>query len=374
MENHRTAILTSNIPANVQSTPRHPPGQTNHGIRVEFTIPPARDRFWILGQSPGRSTAASGTARTLCHVESRQVDAETRGLNGGIGIREWKARIALWVRSANERYFLICTDVIKALLPRSRSGSSPCGLQTPIDEIPAQVGFTLTGGPAMTEQSSISFLPLPNLQKVLVLGTKTFAEEVADLVRETPGLELAGFVENMDPDRCREQLDGLPIHWVDESPTLAVEHYALCGIGSTQRERFVRDVTDRGMSFITLQHPLARVSRTTKLGTGCVISAGAIIAAKSSLGEHVIVNRGALIGHHTTIGSLTTIGPGANIAGNCRIGQRVSVGMSAVVLNGLTIGDGSVIAAGAVVTKDVAPHTEVMGVPARVVQENIENR
>ncbi len=226
----------------------------------------------------------------------------------------------------------------------------------------------------MTEHSSTSFHRLSSPQKVLVLGTRTFAEEVADLVRETPGLELAGFIENMDPDRCREPLDSLPIHWVDDCPTLAVEHRALCGIGSTQRERFVHDVTNRGLSFVTLQHPLSRVSRTTMLGAGCVISAGVIIAAKSSLGEHVIVNRGALIGHHTTIGSLTTIGPGANIAGNCRIGQRVYVGMSAVVMNGLIIGDGSVIAAGAVVTKDVAPHTEVMGVPARVVQENIENR
>lgn len=211
-------------------------------------------------------------------------------------------------------------------------------------------------------------------QKVLILGTRTFAEEVADLVRETPGLELAGFVENLDSDRCRNQLDGLPIHWVDECRTLAIDHQALCGIGSTHRERFVREATERGLSFLTLQHPTAHVSLTTKLGTGCVISAGVIIAAKSSLGEHVIVNRGGLIGHHTTIGNMSTIGPGANIAGNCRIGDGVYVAMSAVVLNGLTIGDGSVIAAGAVVTKDVAPHTQVMGVPARVVQENIEGR
>lgn len=211
-------------------------------------------------------------------------------------------------------------------------------------------------------------------QKVLVLGTRTFAEEVADLVRETPELELAGFVENIDYQRCREQLDGLPIHWVDACQAMAVDHRALCGIGSTHRSRFVREATERGMLFVTLQHPKAHISLTTTLGTGCVIGAGVIIAAKSSLGEHVIVNRGALIGHHTTIGNFTTIGPGANVAGNCRIGQGVYVAMSAVVLNGLTIGDGSVIAAGAVVTKDVAPRTQVMGVPARIVKENIEGR
>jgi hypothetical protein len=66
VKNHCTAILTSNIRASMQSIPSHPPGQISHGIRVEFAIPPAVDRFWIPGPYPGRPTAASGTARTIC--------------------------------------------------------------------------------------------------------------------------------------------------------------------------------------------------------------------------------------------------------------------------------------------------------------------
>ena len=47
----------------------------------------------------------------------------------------------------------------------------------------------------------------------------------------------------------------------------------------------------------------------------------------------------------------------------------VWLGSSAVVTDGVHIGKGAVIAAGAVVTKDVPPHTVVAGVPARVVKE-----
>lgn len=45
----------------------------------------------------------------------------------------------------------------------------------------------------------------------------------------------------------------------------------------------------------------------------------------------------------------------------------VWLGVGATVLSGVRIGRGAVVAAGAVVTRDVPPHTIVAGVPARVV-------
>lgn len=54
------------------------------------------------------------------------------------------------------------------------------------------------------------------------------------------------------------------------------------------------------------------------------------------------------------------------------IGNHVWIGMRAIILKGVTIGDGAVIAAGAVVTKDVPPHSLVAGVPAKVINSEIE--
>ena len=47
------------------------------------------------------------------------------------------------------------------------------------------------------------------------------------------------------------------------------------------------------------------------------------------------------------------------------IGHDVWIGHGAIILPGVKIGHGAVVAAGAVVTKDVAPHAIVAGVPAR---------
>lgn len=49
------------------------------------------------------------------------------------------------------------------------------------------------------------------------------------------------------------------------------------------------------------------------------------------------------------------------------ISDDVWVGANAVILPGVTIGTHAVVAAGAVVTKDVPPHTVVAGVPAKVI-------
>ena len=51
------------------------------------------------------------------------------------------------------------------------------------------------------------------------------------------------------------------------------------------------------------------------------------------------------------------------------IGDDIWIGANAVILPGVTIGDHSVVAAGAVVTKDVPPHTLVAGVPAKIIKE-----
>ena len=51
------------------------------------------------------------------------------------------------------------------------------------------------------------------------------------------------------------------------------------------------------------------------------------------------------------------------------IDDDVWIGANAVILPGVSIGTHSVVAAGAVVTKDVPPHSLVVGVPAKVIKQ-----
>jgi acetyltransferase-like isoleucine patch superfamily enzyme len=51
------------------------------------------------------------------------------------------------------------------------------------------------------------------------------------------------------------------------------------------------------------------------------------------------------------------------------IGDDIWIGANAVILPGVTIGNHSVVAAGAIVTKDVPPHSLVAGVPAKIIKQ-----
>jgi acetyltransferase-like isoleucine patch superfamily enzyme len=51
------------------------------------------------------------------------------------------------------------------------------------------------------------------------------------------------------------------------------------------------------------------------------------------------------------------------------IEDDVWIGAGAIITDGVRVGQGAVVAAGAVVVQDVAPHTLVAGVPARVIRD-----
>jgi acetyltransferase EpsM len=213
-----------------------------------------------------------------------------------------------------------------------------------------------------------------SLPPLLILGTGTFAVETAEVASEVPGVEVAGFVENMDRTRCLTPVDGKPVFWIDELGERIRTQSFVCGLGTTHRSRFTDAVERLGGRFVSLIHPSARVSASSELGRGCVLHPGVIVAGHSRLGDHVCVNRGATIGHHTQVDDLVTIGPGVNLAGNCRIGRATYVGIGATIIDHITVGPQAVVGAGAVVTEAVPERVLVVGVPARIVKRDIDGK
>jgi bifunctional UDP-N-acetylglucosamine pyrophosphorylase/glucosamine-1-phosphate N-acetyltransferase len=122
------------------------------------------------------------------------------------------------------------------------------------------------------------------------------------------------------------------------------------------------------------------------MGPYCHLRRGAHLCKGAHMGnfgevKNSTLGPGAKMGHFSYLGD-TTVGAGANIGAGTitcnydgdhkyptEIGEGAFIGSDTMLVAPVKIGAGAKTGAGAVVTKDVPPHTLAVGVPARVVKE-----
>jgi len=108
-------------------------------------------------------------------------------------------------------------------------------------------------------------------------------------------------------------------------------------------------------------HPGARIGRGFFIDHGM----GVVIGETAEIGDNVTLYQGVTLGiYHTS--NVTQL-RGTKRHPTLRDGVTVTVG--AKILGAITVGEHAIVGAGSVVTKDVPPHTTVVGVPGRVVVE-----
>lgn len=117
---------------------------------------------------------------------------------------------------------------------------------------------------------------------------------------------------------------------------------------------------------------LARiVSHLGRFLTGIEIHPGATIGRRLFIdhGMGVVIGETAVIGDDCTLYQGVTLGGTGKQRGKRHptLGNKVVVGVGAKILGAVTIGDEAKIGGGAVVLRDVPPHTTAVGVPARAV-------
>lgn len=203
-----------------------------------------------------------------------------------------------------------------------------------------------------------------------VFGAGGFGREVVWLVEQTWGDVPVVFVDG-NPAMIGGTLHDRPVWSFEQAAEARAELAMIVAVGKPQaRERIVGRCIEAGLDFATIVHPRVETSRWVRFDPGAVVCAGNVITVDIVLGAHVHVNLDCTIGHDVVLGEFCTLSPGVHVSGWVHFGRRVFVGTGAVFVNGtaekpLIIGDDAVIGAGAVVNRDVAPGTTVVGVPAR---------
>ena len=107
------------------------------------------------------------------------------------------------------------------------------------------------------------------------------------------------------------------------------------------------------------------------IGSSCWFNLGCIF----DLGDTITIGNNVAFGHQVMLMTGThELGTGARRAGPYEtapitIEDGAWIAARATILPGVTVGKGAIVAAGAMVTKDVPPHTLVGGVPAKMIRK-----
>ena len=106
-------------------------------------------------------------------------------------------------------------------------------------------------------------------------------------------------------------------------------------------------------------HPGAKIGRRFFIDHGM----GVVIGETAEIGDDVLLYQGVTLGIYHAHDARSLRGTKRHPT----LGDGVIVGVGAKILGAVVVGEGATVAPGAVVTKDVSPHTTVVGIPARPV-------
>lgn len=143
---------------------------------------------------------------------------------------------------------------------------------------------------------------------------------------------------------------------------------------SVVRERLAARCTADGIEFLAVRAGNAVTMDDCTIGEGAVLCPFVTLTSNVRIGRHFQANLYSYVEHDCVIGDFVTFAPGVKCNGNVVIEDHAYIGAGAILKQGrpgqpLVVGRGAVVGMGAVVTRDVAPLTTVVGNPARPLQQ-----
>lgn len=204
-----------------------------------------------------------------------------------------------------------------------------------------------------------------------LIGAGGFAREIMPIAAATLGgkADLA-FVETA-PARATVNGYDLLSEEAFEAASYGSKIFNVAIADSRVRESFAKRYKDLGHTPFSLTAASVTIYDEVQISEGAILCANAVLTSNVKIGKFFHANLNSYVAHDCIIGDYVTFAPNVACNGNVHIGDHAYIGTGAILKQGSKdaprrIGEGAVVGMGAVVTKDVAPYTTVIGNPARV--------
>ncbi len=213
--------------------------------------------------------------------------------------------------------------------------------------------------------------------RLAILGAGDHGRVVANAARLAGVLSPALFLDDRET-LTGATVAGLPVMGTCADLAEIIRRHkisaAIVAIGAAKaRLRLASLVDAAGVELASVVHPAALVDPGCRIGRGVFVDARACLTHNAEIGDLAIVNPMVSVNHDNRIGEAAHLAAGVVLGGNVTVGRLALLGVGAVVAPGVEIGEGCLVAAGAVCLKDTAPHTVVLGNPARRIRSRRED-
>lgn len=206
-----------------------------------------------------------------------------------------------------------------------------------------------------------------NKKKLYIVGAGSVGGHIAyNLEEYTSDYKLEGFFDD-DEGKIGTQIYGYPVLGPISDLLKLSEPHLVVGIAFPKtKKKIVEKLSENSdISFPSLVHSKAWVSRGVKIGIGSVIYPGTSVNYGSKIGDHIVINMNCALGHHTEIYNYTSLAPGVNTGGHTMIGTCVEMGIGSSTIQDISIGDRSIVGGQAMVVRNVSADERVIGIPAK---------
>lgn len=203
------------------------------------------------------------------------------------------------------------------------------------------------------------------MKQIIIIGAGGHAAEIDEYIQMIIGssliepIQVVGFIDDNPDSYSQYQFSAPFLGSIKEHKIDSTKFYVIGIANLLYRKEIVTRFLNENATFITLTHPTAYVSPSSKIGIGVVIAPYVNIGPNAVIGDFTLLNSRTSIGHDTKVGDFNFISPNVSFSGFTVVGNENLFGINSATIPGIKIGNNNKIAAGMILDKNVEDDTVV---------------